>query len=106
MQDDKALSPTADANNKELQDAVAEFVGAFEVVFRYDWSYTRSMFGDVARGATFIEPGLEDETEDWGSRGALLEKYRHLVSVMQRLGMEPVFPFSLEGLPGFEKRVW
>jgi len=85
---------------------VAEFVGAFEVVFRYDWSYSKGMIGDEPPGATFIEPGIEDETEDWGSRGALLEKYRRLVSAMQSRGIEPVFPFPLERLPNFVKRAW
>ncbi|MEQ8788853.1 MAG: hypothetical protein RIC55_21255 [Pirellulaceae bacterium] len=95
-----------DLDDKDLQDAIAEFVGAFEVVFRYDWPYTSGMIGDEAKGATFIEPGLDDETEDWGARGALLEKYRELVSVMRRRGLEPIFPFPLERLPGFTQRVW
>jgi hypothetical protein len=95
-----------DSNDKEFQTAVAEFVGAFEVVFRYDWAYTKEIIGDEAKGATFIEPGLDDETEDWGSRGALLEKYRRLVAVMRRRGLEPVFPFPLQTLPNFGKRVW
>lgn len=86
--------------------ALAEFVGAFEVVFRYDWDYTKTMIGDEAESACFIETGLEDETEDWGARGALLEKYRALVMAMKATGMEPVFPFPLERLPGFTKRVW
>ena len=29
-----------------------------------------------------------------------------LVSVMQAQGIEPEFPFPLEGLSGFQKRVW
>jgi hypothetical protein len=96
----------AEPNDKELQDALAEFVGAFEVVFRYDWHYTKVMIGDEEDGATFIEPGLDDESDDWGSRGALLAKYRRLVSVMQSRGIEPAFPFPLERLPKFERRVW
>jgi hypothetical protein len=90
----------------EFTVAVREFVGAFEVVFRYDWQYTRAMIGDEAPSGTFIEPGIEDETEDWGARGALLEKYRRLMAVMQAQGIEPTFPFPLEGLPGFKERVW
>jgi hypothetical protein len=93
-------------SDEEFQTAVAEFVGAFEVVFRYDWPYTKLMIGDEAEGATFIAPGIEDETEDWGARGALLEKYRRLVAVMQSRGAEPLFPFPLERLPDFTKRVW
>ncbi len=95
-----------DSNDKELQEAIAEFVGAFEVVFRYDWPYTKTMFGYHEDGATFIEPGLDDETEDWGARGALLEKYRRLVSLLQARGIEPVFPFPLDRIPDFKKRVW
>ena len=93
-------------SDEELQRAVAEFVGAFEVVFRYDWPYTKIMIGDEEEDATFVEPGLEDEEEDWGARGALLEKYRRLVTVMKAKGMEPIFPFPLERIPDFTKRVW
>jgi hypothetical protein len=90
----------------ELETALSEFVGAFEVVFRYDWDYTRLMIGGESDGATFIEPGLRDESEDWGSRGALLEKYRRLVAVMKARGMEPIFPFPLDHLPGLKHRIW
>jgi len=92
--------------NSEITKALAEFVGAFEVVFRYDWAYTKIMFGDEADGGSFVEPGLEDESEDWGARGALLEKYRALVAAMKAEGVEPKFPFPLENLPGFNGRVW
>lgn len=93
-------------SDTEIQKALSEFIGAFEVVFRYDWEYTKAMIGDEADGANFVEPGLDDETEDWGARGALLEKYRALVAVMKANGMEPAFPFPLAHLPGFKGRVW
>ena len=95
-----------DSKVKEFEQALAEFIGAFEVVFRYDWPYTKIMIGDEEEGATFVEPGLDDETEDWGARGELLEKYRRLVSVMQSRGLEPIFPFPLDSLPSFKRRVW
>ena len=93
-------------STSDFEKALAEFVGAFEVVFRYDWEYTRVMIGDEEEGANFIEPGLEDETNDWGARGALLEKYRALVAAMIERRMEPIFPFALEHCPGFKKRAW
>lgn len=96
----------AGPTEQEFVKAVAEFVGAFEVVFRYDWQYTKTMIGDESPGATFIEPGLEDEIEDWGSRGALLEKYRALVMFMKANQIEPSFPFPLEHLPDFQERIW
>ena len=93
-------------DDPELIAALQDFVGAFEVVFRYDWPYTKIAIGDEEDGHTFIEPGLGDETEDWGSRGALLEKYRRLVAVMKARGLPPSFPFPLDRLPDFTKRVW
>ncbi|WP_374582839.1 hypothetical protein [Pseudoduganella sp.] len=92
-------------DKSKVEAALAEFVGAFEVVFRYDWDYTRVMIRDETDGATFIEPGLDDESEDWGARGALLEKYRALVVAMKEAGIEPVFPFPLTNLPGYKGRV-
>lgn len=94
------------ADDPELISALTDFVGAFEVVFRYDWAYTRIMSGDEKEGHSFIEPGLEDETEDWGARGALLERYRRLVTLMRERGLEPSFPFPLERRGPTIKRVW
>lgn len=82
----------------DISNALAEFMGAFEVVFRHDWEYTKIMIGDEATGATFLEPGRADESEDWGARGALLEKYRALVVAMKSQGLEPKFPFPLAQL--------
>ena len=63
-----------------------------EVVFRLDWKYTRVMIGDEVEGATFLTPGLEDESEDWGARGVLLEKYRALLALMKARGIDPKLP--------------
>ena len=94
-------------SDAELEKAVAEFVGAFEVVFRYDWDYTAVVLaGMVMEDANFIEPGVEDETNDWGARGALLEKYRALVVLMKDRGLKPQFPFPLERLDGFKGIEW
>ena len=93
-------------SDQEFEKAVVEFVGAFEVVFRYDWPYTKVRIGDEEKGATFIEPGLEDETDNWGARGALLEKYRALITVMKERKMDPKFPFPLDHLPEFKGRIW
>ena len=93
-------------NENDMAQALQEFVGAFEVVFRYDWDYTKVMIGVESDGANFIEPQLDDEAEDWGARGALLEKYRELMAVMKANSLEPKFPFPLEHLPSFKDRVW
>ena len=54
------------------------------------------MIGDEEEGCTFLEPGLEDEVDDWGARGALLEKYRALRALMKKRKIDPQFPFTLE----------
>jgi len=95
-----------DTADEDLVAAIAEFVGAFETVFRYDWQHTLDMIGDESEGATFIEPGLNDEFNDLASRGFLLEKYRQLVGVLKQRGIEPEFPIPLDRIPGSPKRVW
>lgn len=82
----------------ELQRTISEFVGAFEVVFRYDWNYSSGMIGDAE--ANFLEPDVEDENEDWGARGALLERYRALVATMKNAAWSPGFRFLWRVCPG------
>jgi len=94
----------SEAQRQQLQLALSEFIGAFEVVFRYDWEYTTLMIDPES--PSFLEPGVKDENEDWGARGALLEKYRNLVKVMKECGLKPSFPFPLEHLPGSPKALW
>jgi hypothetical protein len=83
----------------DLREALARFMGAFEEVFERDWEYARAMLstanvdGFIAPDATFLNPGVEDEAEDWGARGELLERYRELLRVMARHGIEPKPPW-------------
>ena len=79
-----------DAKDSEFEIAVREFVGAFEVLFHHDWNYAKVMIGDEEDGCTFLKPGLEDETEDWGSRGELLERYRNLRKLMDEQEMPSI----------------
>lgn len=84
--------------------AMREFIEAFETVFDADWEYTKSMLGIreesaeqkafaekmglegidfIAPSGTFLHPQVDDEVEDWGNRGLLLQRYRrikHLIS--------------------------
>jgi hypothetical protein len=82
----------------DLLEAIAAFVGAFEEVFERDWEYARIMLSPanldsfVASGATFLNPGVEDESEDWGTRAELLDRYRQLLQVMKRHGIQPKKP--------------
>ncbi len=69
-----------------LVDAIADFLWYFELVFDNDWEMTRTCiqkpefyFSD--RG-TFIRPGVEDESNNWGNRGSLLASYRRLKDLL------------------------
>jgi hypothetical protein len=80
-------------------DTVRRFLDAFEDVFDRDWVYTKQMLGVqeeteqqrracaeaglesipiIANEGTFVNPKVEDETENWGNRARLLEAYRAL----------------------------
>jgi len=82
-------------NRGKLLKLVREFLSAFEAAFDTDWEYTKSELGirpdteaairhwesqgvryeDYAK-RTFLRPQLDDESEDWGSRGRLLHLHR------------------------------
>ena len=89
------------SDHDELEAAVAEFVGALEEVFGRDWAYSKSCLTAIEPvrhffiqpEATFLEPGVADEEENWGARGVLLEKYRRLREVMERRSLIPKPPF-------------
>ena len=66
----------------EFETAAAEFVWSVEELFDRDWQYTKLMFPSTADDATFLEPNLNDEGEDWGNRAFFLERFRKLRNSM------------------------
>lgn len=85
--------------NTTRDEVIREFIDAFDEVFDRDWAHTKQMLGIhdetpeekrnaaalglepiymVAPDGTFLQPKVEDETEDWGNRGRLLSLYREL----------------------------
>ena len=90
-------------SDKELLDTIKRFIESFEQVFDKDWEYSKEMMGiqdeteeqkknakeiglesiDIISGdGTFLNPKVDDETEDWGYRGALLQEYRKLKRII------------------------
>jgi len=91
--------------DNKIKTTVEQFISLFEEVFDKDWKYSKEMMGIydqteeqkrnakemgletidiIADDGTFINPKIEDETEDWGYRGALLEKYRELKVLLKK----------------------
>jgi hypothetical protein len=90
----------------EILPALREFIESFETVFGNDWPYTKSMLGIydetpaqkaaaqqagletipiISEAGTFLAPDVDDEGEDWGHRGLLLERYRRLKRLLAQL---------------------
>lgn len=68
--------------DREFVEAIAEFVDHFELVFDNDWDMTRSVLAEpkhfIDPDGTFLEPRMDDESNNWANRGALLTSYRRL----------------------------
>jgi hypothetical protein len=83
----------------ELETLLAQFLGAFDVVFNHDWEYSkelleRDMEYAVGSGGTFVEPVEGWERKNWGARNALLNVHRLLLAEMERCGLAPTPPAS------------
>lgn len=69
--------------HKELNLLISDFMLSFNAVFDLDWDHTKLCFAEskyyIEPRGTFINPGVEDEENNWGNRGGLLSAYRELV---------------------------
>lgn len=75
----------------EFEEALSEFISSFELVFDNDWDLTQSRITDsnyVSPDGTFLHPKVNDESNNWGNRGALLSSYRRLREVMQEYNFD------------------
>ena len=71
--------------NPEFLSALMSFWCSFEAVFGdADWEMTKGVLTCdmldwyIHPNGTFLEPGVEDESNNWGNRGSLLSSYRRL----------------------------
>lgn len=62
------------SNMDELLSALNQFVSFFELVFDADWEMTKGCMEDSDHFiiGTFIHPMVDDESNNWGNRGAFL----------------------------------
>ncbi len=61
---------------------VNNFIELFTLVFGNDWDFTKSAIDSesfILERGDFIDPRVEDESNNWANRGALLHAYRKLV---------------------------
>lgn len=77
----------------DFQRALLAFLTSFKLVFGCDWEFSRGILQaenleeHVRDGHTFLNPGVEDESNNWGNRGGLLASYRNLLTVMDQMGL-------------------
>jgi hypothetical protein len=72
-------SNTMDDNEQVLQ----VFLDLFYLVFHDEWEYTRDRCTDplfIAPAGTFVEPRVDDDSNNWANRGALLWAWRRLTA--------------------------
>lgn len=73
---------------------ISNFLTSFHAVFEDDWDHTIQSLDPewlnhyISPGATFINPNVADEQNNWGNRGSLLASYRELVSFILDNGLE------------------
>lgn len=66
----------------EYNQLVLDFVETFNLVFENDWDFTKDLIDStsfISEHGSFIDPRVEDESNNWANRGALLHAYRKLV---------------------------
>lgn len=71
----------------ELLSAYESFLSCFELVFDNDWECTLFKIKSenyISENGTFIEPCIDDESNNWANRGGLLAEYRHLKSLIEQ----------------------
>jgi hypothetical protein len=79
--------------DKQFVDAAFAFLDSFEVVFGHDWEHTKNSLHIANTGSqdgTLIDPGVEDEGDNWGNRGGLLASYRKFRERAPQAGYIPL----------------
>ena len=59
------------------------------MVFDGDWEFTKDAIANkylIDSQGTFVKPSVDDESNNWGNRGSLLEAYRNLLSLLRTRG--------------------
>lgn len=71
----------------EYNQLVNDFMDYFTLVFDFDWEFSKNFISDnsfIKDNCDFITPGVDDESNNWANRGALLHSYRELVDFIHK----------------------
>lgn len=87
-------------------EALLDLVQSMALVFDLNWEMTSGQLEAphlpwvIAAGGTFLRPNVEDESNNWANRGALLAAYRRAVEVLRDRGHDPEAVFGNEPAGG------
>jgi|SRR5579884_1986459 len=96
---DKLTASLLVKSSKPFIQKVVRFIETFWAVFDNDWEFTTCRLGImdenyyIEEGATFLHPGVVDESNNWANRGAILAAYRDLLTAMRQFGLPSEPPF-------------
>lgn len=88
------------AERAAIDGALRQFLWDFEGVFHQDSDFARTAIQNDPSGllidhdGTFLEPGVEDEANNWANRGNLLASYRALKEATGLSSWPPNPPFK------------
>ena len=77
----------------KLERRLLDFLNSFVGVFDHDWDFSKNLLFDpewakifIDDACTFLNPGVDDESNNWANRGALLATYRRLTEALREIG--------------------
>lgn len=73
--------------HQEFNNLISNFLGSFDLVFNLDWEHSKICLEEcsyfIEPTGTFVDPGVEDEENNWSNRGILLKNYRELIKYIR-----------------------
>jgi len=71
-----------------IEEELQYFLERFELVFHNDWSMSQGCLQDtdnlyISENGTFLNPQVDDESNNWANRGSLLASYRRLKETLE-----------------------
>ena len=76
--------------SQNIEQKLNSFLDSFQLVFDHDWDMSKGCLKDenikffISDNGTFLDPQVDDESNNWGNRGGLLASYRDLCEALGR----------------------
>lgn len=67
----------------DTEEVLQTFLDLLYLLFHDDWDYARDLCADplfIDPAGTFLDPRVDDDSNNWANRGAFLEAWRRLTA--------------------------